>query len=228
MPDALVAQYGQRLSYIPTDVSIWASLMNLFNATVAQHKKVDHVFAAAGIKGFQANYLGDVVDSETQELKEPSIDTFNVNLRGAINTAYLGMHHMRHQSPLEGSVVLTGSASSFLPFRNAEYTVAKHGVLGFMRGLVPALADHPGNIRINCVSPSWTRTGMFVPGLFEKAGYGDQLQDAEVVARSVVLLMSDKKRQGQNIYSQQGKFWEVEDAFMKTAQTLWARWMKMW
>lgn len=218
-PDALVAQYQQRLIYVPTDITVWTSLLNLFNTATSQHKRIDHVFTAAGVKGFLANYLGETFNAEG-ELQEPSAGTIDINLKGSINTAYLGLYHMRHQSPPGGSIVLTGSASGFVRLRNVDYTTSKHGVLGFMRGLMPALKDYPGNIRINCVSPSWTRTGMLSTTVFDHLGYGDLLQDPEVVARSVVLCMADEKRHGQNIYSRQGDFWEVDDAFMKLSRDI--------
>lgn len=216
----MVAQYQQRLVYVPTDITVWTSLLNLFKTTISQHKRVDHVFTAAGIKGFLANYLGETFDAETGELQEPSRGTLDINLQGSINTAYLGLYHMRHQSPPGGSIVLTGSASGFVRLRNVDYTTSKHGVLGFMRGLVPALKDYTSNIRINCVSPSWTRTGMLSTTVFDHLGYGELLQDPEVVARSVVLCMADEKRHGQNIYSRQGSFWEVDDAFMKLTREI--------
>lgn len=206
--------------HIPTDVAVWTSLLNLFDASISQHKRIDHVFVAAGVRGFKADYLGESFDPSTGALQEPPSHTFDINLRAAINTAYLGLYHMRHQSPAKGSIVVTGSASAFLRFRNTDYTVAKHGILGFMRGLVPALAEHHSHIRINCVSPSWTRTGMLHSSTFDDVGYGDQMQDPEVVAKSAVLLMADEKRHGQNIYSRQGKFWEVESVFLKAARDI--------
>lgn len=204
---------------MPTDVTDWSSLQSLFNTAISQHKRVDHVFAAAGVPGFRADYLGETFDPETGELQEPSASTFDINLRGSINTAYLGLYHMRHQTPAEGSIVLTASAGVLLPFRNIDYNSAKSGLIGLMRGLVPALIDHPSNIRINCVSPSWTRTSMLEQYSPDHVGYGEQVQEAEVVARSAVLLMADGKRHGQNIYSRQGKFWEMEDAFTKVTRS---------
>ncbi|KAG6368640.1 hypothetical protein INS49_002853 [Diaporthe citri] len=218
LPEALLAQHGARLTHVTTDVTDWDSLQSLFNTAISQHKKVDHVFAAAGVPGFRADYLAETFDPETGELQEPSASTVDINLRGSINTAYLGLYHMRHQTPAEGSIVLTASVAAFLRFRNPDYASAKHGVLGFVRGLMPVLIDHPSNIRTNCVSPSWTRSGMLDLYTPEHVGYGEQVQEAEVVARSVVLLMADGKRHGQNIYARQGKFWEMEDAFMKVTR----------
>jgi NAD(P)-dependent dehydrogenase (short-subunit alcohol dehydrogenase family) len=220
LPEAFAAQHQQRLTHVSTDITVWTSLLNLFNVAISQHQKIDHVFTAAGIKGFRANYLGETFDPETGNLQEPSADTFNINLRGSINTAYLGLYHMRHQSPQEGSIVLIGSAAGFTRLRTVDYTTSKHGVLGFMRGLMPALNDYPGNIRVNCVSPSWTRTAILSTKVFDHLGYGELLQDPEVVARSVVLCMADGKRHGQNIYSRQGSFWEVDNVFMKLSRDI--------
>lgn len=203
------------MTHVTTDVGDWSSLKSLFNAAIVQYKRVDHVFASAGIPGFRADYLAETFDPETGELQEPSAATLDINLRGSINTAYLGLCHMRHKLPAEGSIVLAASVAAFLRFRNVDYNAAKHGVLGFMRGLVPVLAEHPGNIRINCISPSWTRSGMVNLYPPDNVGYGGQVQDVEVVSRCVVLLMADDKRHGQHIYARQGKLWEMDEPLMK-------------
>lgn len=202
----------------------WPALVALFAQALALHGHVDHVFANAGIGGYRTDYLAPVapVDPATGALLEPSTLTLDVNLKAAINTAYLGLHHMRHnhhhhqqqqqQQRRGGSVVLTASASSFQRFRNADYTIAKHGVLGFMRGVVPNLQAQGLPMRVNCIAPSFTRTGLVSDEGFRGMGREDLLQAPEVAARSAAVLMADGARQGQLVYSAGGRMWEIEES----------------
>ncbi|KAI7342655.1 hypothetical protein KC354_g16169 [Hortaea werneckii] len=207
-------QQNDKLSFVKTDVSKWEDLVNLFKHAKHHHRRIDHVFANAGISS-RANYLEDHFAPDTGDLLEPSPTTLDINLRGVINTAYLGMHYMRTQTPQGGSVVLTASASSFQRFRVTDYTTAKHGVLGFMRGLLPALDAAGLPIRVNALAPDWTATGIIPPQLV--GILADQIQGPEVVAKAAALCMVDQARQGQLIYSRGGVHREVEEGVLMPA-----------
>jgi len=204
------------LSFIKTDVTSWPSQLALFAHAVQKHQRIDHVFANAGIGG-RANYLESKF-SESGELLEPSSATYDINLRGMINTAYLGLHHFRTQNPPGGSVVCTASASSFQGFSIADYGATKHGIWGFVRGVAAGLRS-PQNpvagIRINAVGPDWTESGL-VPRQFIEAAKLSA-QGPEVVARKVALLFADEARQGQFVYSVDGKYYELESAVFAPA-----------
>lgn len=121
-------------------------------------------------------------------------------------------------------MVLAASVSSFSRLRNPDYTVSKHGLLGLMRGVVPLLLSSPPEspaaaIRLNCIAPSWTRSGM-VDAVFDEAGYGDRLQDSASAAQSVALLIADGARQGQMVYSRRNRFWETEERFLGLAREI--------
>lgn len=199
------------LTFVETNVLSWSALLALFNKAIELHGHVDHVFANAGMGGYKADYLVSDLDAETGELREPSSLTLDVNLKAVINTAYLGMHHMR-QRGTPGSVVLTASASSIQRFRNADYAIAKHGVIGFMRGVVPNIQAQNLPVRVNCIAPSFTRTGMVSDEGFKGIGREDLLQEPDAVARSTAVLMVDESRQGQVMYSLQGRLWEIEES----------------
>jgi hypothetical protein len=65
-------------------------------------------------------------------------------------------------------------------------------------------------IRINAIAPSWTDTGIVPRYIFAALGESNY-QSADVVGRSVTLLMADDERHGELIYSECGKFWDMEN-----------------
>jgi NAD(P)-dependent dehydrogenase (short-subunit alcohol dehydrogenase family) len=190
-------------------------LLALFKHAKDQHGRIDHVFSNAGISG-RANYLSETFGSNG-ELEEPTTLTYDIDLRGMINTSYLGLYYMRHQEPSGGSIVCTASAAAFQRFRITDYTAAKHGVLGWMRGIVPNIQTAGLPIRVNAISPSWTMTGLIPPEVVEATKELCEWQGAEVVARNVAFLMADESRQGQLIYSVGGRYMEIEEARLLVA-----------
>lgn len=121
---------------------------------------------------------------------------------------------MRHQ-PNGGDVVMTGSASSFQPLASPDYTSSKHGVLGFMRGLKTSLQLSGIPVRINTITPGWTETALFPREMITSAG--GNMQTAADVAPSAALLMADRTRTGQVIYSEEARLWEIEEALLLPA-----------
>lgn len=209
------------LAFQQTNVGSWSELQDLFHKAINLHGRIDHVFANAGIGGPGTTYLDDAFDPDTGALLEPPTTTLDINLKAVLNTAYLGMHHMRHQpaappgddgaSTRTCSIVCTASAASLQRFRWTDYTASKHGVLGFMRGVVPNIQARGLALRVNCIAPSWTLTGMVTQKHLEAGGIVAASQPAEAAARSALLLMADESRQGQMIYSAKGEFIEVEE-----------------
>lgn len=86
---------------------------------------------------------------------------FAVNVRGPFLCAKHAVPSMRRKG--RGSIVLTGSNSSFIAFPGwAAYTASKGGVLMLAKSLAIDLA--PENIRVNVVCPGPTDTAMFRRG----------------------------------------------------------------
>lgn len=183
------------------------------------------MFANAGIAP-TISLLEDGVNSNG-DLLPPNLKTINVNLIGCLYTVKLGIHHVRKNSA-GGSIVITASGSSFTRFPATDYSIAslfkptvviivthltaattKHAVLGLMRSLTSHL--HPTlPIRINAIAPSWTDTGIISRAHLDAIGEGNY-QSADVPARSVTLLMADKQRHGELVYSDCGRFVELEN-----------------
>lgn len=104
--------------FVQSNVAVWADLSNLFKKGKEHFGRIDYVFANAGI-GPRANYLALETD-EAGELKEPSYEVLDVNLKSVMNTATLAVHYLKQQ-PEGGSIVLMGSSTGFQPLRAPDY-----------------------------------------------------------------------------------------------------------
>tara|TARA_R110002003_G_scaffold45_5_gene3468 strand:+ start:14122 stop:14982 length:861 start_codon:yes stop_codon:yes gene_type:complete len=208
--------------FLKVNVTSWKEQVELFKAAEKEYGKIDHVFANAGI-GPTISLLEDDVD-ENGDLLPPKLNTLDVNLTGCLYTVKLGIHYLK-KNPNGGSIVMTASASSFSRFPATDYSMlilsrlksnllmfsatAKHAVLGLLRALHGHL--HPKlPIRINAIAPSWTATGIVPKAVIAALGEGNY-QSADVVGRSVTLLMADKERHGELVYSECGKFKDLEN-----------------
>ncbi|KAG9195224.1 hypothetical protein G6011_00344 [Alternaria panax] len=192
--------------FLKADVTSWKEQLQVFKAAEQKYGKIDQVFANAGI-GNTMILLNDSVD-ENGDLLPPTLDTININLIGVIYTVKLAIHYIK-KNPNGSGIVMTASASSFARFAAEDYTSTKHGVLGLLRGLQPQLYPKLP-IRINAVAPFWTDTAIVPPAVAAALGEAG-LQSTDVVARSVALLMADKGRHGELIYSAAGRFLETEN-----------------
>jgi NAD(P)-dependent dehydrogenase (short-subunit alcohol dehydrogenase family) len=94
---------------------------------------------------------------------------------------------------------------------------AKHGVLGFGRGLVPLLKAAQLPIRVNTLAPSWTDSNA-LPSLKSLLNnINVEVQPASVVARCAAYLMADTPMNGQLVHVQRGKYAEVDKAVLLPA-----------
>lgn len=104
--------------FVQTNVKSWTDLVALFKKAKETHGRIDYVFANAGI-GPRANYLALEID-ESGELKEPTAEVLDINLKSVVNTACLAVHYLKQQ-PEGGAIVLMGSSTSLQPVRAPDY-----------------------------------------------------------------------------------------------------------
>jgi NAD(P)-dependent dehydrogenase (short-subunit alcohol dehydrogenase family) len=95
-------------------------------------------------------------ESDEAILSAPNLAEIDVNLKGPLYTARLGLHYLRkNNSGHKGDIVLVSSIAGFKECEGlTTYTASKHGVIGLMRGL--ALQGEKEGIRINTVCPWMT------------------------------------------------------------------------
>lgn len=90
-------------------------------------------------------------------------------------------------------------------------------MIGFGRGLVPAIEAAKLPIRVNILAPTWTDSSV-LPSLKERMEkIGVEVQPASAVARAASLLMADTSRNGHMIHVQGGKYKEIDEAVLLPA-----------
>lgn len=218
--------------YVKVDVISWEDQRLMFQMAYEVHGRIDHVFANAGkspgrelgrsrpltmlVTGIQplTNFMEDEMDSDG-ELVAPNLKVFHVNLFGEIYSVKLAIHYMRKQES-GGSIVLTGSASSFQQMMCADYTCAKTGVMGLMRGMMHLLHPHLP-IRINMMAPQWAGTNIAPAEAWDSIKAA--VASPDFVARKPVFLMADRNRHGQFLFSDMGVVKEIEGPMNDLAKT---------
>lgn len=134
--------------------------MHLFQTAYNLYKHIDIVIANAAIAIHKDPFLPQH-ESDDAILSAPNLAEIDVNLKGPLYTARLGLHYLRkntNKSAHKGDIVLVSSIAGFKECEGlTTYTASKHGVIGLMRGL--ALQAAKEGIRINTVCP-WM-TSMF-------------------------------------------------------------------
>ncbi|KAI0441845.1 short chain dehydrogenase [Xylaria telfairii] len=209
-PTEGIESNSAQFSFYQANVAEWHSLVGLFKKAIELHGRVDHVFANAGM-GPVTNYVNGIELDDNGDPKEPTSIVLDVNLKGTINTTTLAVHYIR-QNPSGGSIVVNCSATGLQRFRAVDYTVAKHGTIGLVRGMHKALTVQSVPVRINGVAPSWTGSGIVMEQMFKSIGVYTQPPDA--VARAAAMLMADESRRGHLIHVDHGIFKEVDEALL--------------
>jgi len=190
------------------DTTSYQDQLALFQKALDLYGKVDIVVANAGISLPQDPFLSD-----QDVTKEPSTKELDVNLKGCIFTARIGLHYLRQNGG--GELVMVSSIAGFKESTGLGiYTASKHGVIGLMRG--QRIAAQREGCRINVVSPWMTKTGM-VKGIEEGWRQRSLPENQPVdVATSILICATanggaKKDFWGKIVYAAGGQSYEIED-----------------
>ena len=188
---------GDKASFQQVDCTSYASLGSAFKATFQTHKRIDFVFANAGI-GERVNFYerhdssGEEPPPQPEEWKR----IIDICLTGVFSTAYLAQHYFRlspESAKGERNLVITASCGALYPSNYSPvYTAAKHGVLGFMRSVAPAMYRLDG-IRVNAVLPGTVQTNLLSKD--EWASFPQEyFTPVEKIAEVVAMFVDGKDR----------------------------------
>ncbi|KAK7733094.1 hypothetical protein SLS53_008282 [Cytospora paraplurivora] len=158
-------------------------------AFVAGGNRLDFVFANAGTIERSNSCL--LARSDTLDAPPPpDFLAVDVNLRGGINTVHAAVHYLG-LSPEKGSIVVTGSCSSFWPTYWAPiYTASKFGLLGYVRSVAQHYKQQ--GIRVNLLAPGAVRTPI-IPDDGWKVMPDDVFTPLELISEVVLKLAEGKE-----------------------------------
>jgi len=185
-----VREAGGEAIFVKTDVSSEAEVKALVDRAVATYGKLDCAFNNAGIhKDFVSTV--DFTEADWNEM-------IDVNLKSVWLCMKYEIRQMLRQG--KGAIVNTSSAAGLVGApSNPAYPASKHGVVGITKSTALEFARR--GIRVNCVCPGPTRTGMneslvatnpeMVKAMDQKVPMG-RIGEPEEVAAAAIFLCSDE------------------------------------
>lgn len=142
-----------------SDVTSYSSLAGIFDSIHKSSKRLDFVFANAGIVE-RWNFYDAHTTSPPPEPDQLSID---IDLKSVVSTSYLAQHYFRLSSSAKSGkqyLVMTASCGGLYPSPFCPmYSGAKHGVIGFMRSIAKHYWVHD-KVKVSCIAPGTVRTNL--------------------------------------------------------------------
>ncbi|KAJ5103106.1 hypothetical protein N7532_003635 [Penicillium argentinense] len=139
------------------NVSDYDELARVFHAVFNSFKRLDFVFANAGIPEF-VDLFAPRNDDEIPP--KPGLDLLDINLNGALYTSYLAVHYFR-RSPEHTrgnrNLIITSSIGGLYPcMLSPVYSGSKHALIGFVRSIGDRLFKE--GIRVTTICPGVVKT----------------------------------------------------------------------
>ncbi|KAI1077103.1 hypothetical protein F5B20DRAFT_593131 [Whalleya microplaca] len=195
------------------DVTAYQSLGSVFKAVFQKSRRLDFVFANAGIAQIGNFYerhdeIGDEVPPP------PNMLVVKICLEAVVTTAHLALYYFRlTPEGVDKSLIMTASCGGIYPsYYASTYTAAKHGVVGLTRAISRQLYVSEG-IRVNAICPGIIKTGLM--GTEEWSIYPDEMfTTVEKVAQRVLMLIdgednvtAEKTRIDREVPEKKGVLW---------------------
>jgi NAD(P)-dependent dehydrogenase (short-subunit alcohol dehydrogenase family) len=193
----LVEGTGRRIVSGKADTRDFDAVSAIAKRGMAEFGHIDIVCANAGITGQYGPIGGWEIPAERWR------DVVDVDLTGTWHTLKATVPSMIERDA-GGAIVITSSAAGLKGFRHlADYTAAKHGLVGLMRTFAQELA--PYRIRVNTVHPTGVKTKMIVTTALAEADESQKMQwepnllpvdaiEVEDVTNAVLFLVADTGR----------------------------------
>ncbi|ETI22720.1 hypothetical protein G647_06796 [Cladophialophora carrionii CBS 160.54] len=188
-----------RTLFVNADVTDYEAQGRAFLATWDKWKRLDLVFANAGI-GDRMNFYAPATTCHPNLPgipAKPNELVIDICLNAMVYSAYLGLHFFRQNPSKGGKIVFTSSMCGLYPGDNIPlYTAAKHGIVGLTRAMARRLSMLGEPITVNCICPGLVDTGL-TPALMAVAPPEYVTPKATIVRAVMGFVKGDDAASGQ-------------------------------
>lgn len=195
---------------VKADTTSWEDQLAGFQQASSTFKRIDYVFANAGIAEHPWLPPFDPETAASRPVVKPDLSTANINLTGQLYTAALALQTFERQeigpSGFRGKLILTASVFGYFPSRAMPmYAASKAGIINFMRSAAQYYAGK--NITVNAISPNLVDTPIAPDVLFVPFRENKLLSDMQVVLDQFEKLLGESTVNGQALSISQDKVW---------------------
>ncbi len=192
------------------DVTDYTALGAVFRDVFRLHKRLDFVYANAGV-GERADEFYDRTEASDSDEPPPlprgTVRIIDICMTAASTTAYLAQHYFRlspESTRGERVLVFTASCGALYPsFSSPVYTATKHGVLGLMRCVDRYMWRRDG-IRANAVLPGTVKTNLLTQDLWKQFPE-EYFTPVETIVKAVLIELDGKDAAHPEIDIMKGK-----------------------
>lgn len=175
------------------DITDYRSLAQSFKDTFARTRRLDFVFANAGVAEQSSFYKRhETADGGLEPPPAPDLLMSRIMFDGAINTCYLALHYFRlSPKDIDKSIVVTSSCGGLYPATYTPiYTSIKAGNIGLMRAIASPYYHWEG-VRVNAICPGVVKTNLLNESQWSQFD-SNFLTPIETVQRAVLVLIDNK------------------------------------
>lgn len=201
---ALISELGENGAYAVADLTVEAEVESAIYKYTARFGRLDALFNVVGISG--RKYGDGAVHECTLEGWNT---TFSVNAQTVFLMSRAALNVMLNQTPdehgIRGAILNMGSVLSSAPepryFSTHAYAASKAAIVGLSQTMAAFYAAR--KIRVNVIAPSLVKTPMsqraqtdekILNFMKYKHPLGEEMLDAQDVARLALFLMGDEAR----------------------------------
>lgn len=190
---AAAAQSLPSATFHQADITDYDSLAKAFKNSFTKARRLDFVFANAGIaekKNFYQKH--ETGNDGLDPPPKPDALMTRIMFDGVISTSHLALHYFRlSPKEIDKSIVITSSCGGIYPSNySPTYTAIKTGNVGWMRAIAKPYYYFDG-VRVNAICPGTVKTNLLSNEQWQQFPE-EFFTPVETIQRAVLMLVDGK------------------------------------